>query len=208
MKRTRSFGVWTRTDYRPAARWRRPGRAVLVFCGTALILVAIVSVLVDARVVGSASDAQVAAPRNDTLRLTVPRMKRVNNTPVYSAAATDTKKLDASAIRIQNTGLPWQEEANVYIAGHRLGYPRTGSFLLFYDLNKLVRGDKVVLEDAKNRRYVYRVYEKLIVDPDQTSVMKPIEGKSTVSLQACTLPDYSRRLIVRAELVEEGEAER
>ncbi|MDQ4004084.1 MAG: sortase [Actinomycetota bacterium] len=31
--------------------------------------------------------------------------------------------------------------------------------------------------------------------------MDPVAGKSIVSLQTCTLPDYSDRLIVRGELV-------
>jgi sortase A len=29
-----------------------------------------------------------------------------------------------------------------------------------------------------------------------------VQGKNIVSLQTCTLPDYSHRLIVRGELVE------
>jgi len=31
-------------------------------------------------------------------------------------------------------------------------------------------------------------------------VLKPIEGKNIISLQTCTLPDYTRRVIYRAEL--------
>ena len=32
--------------------------------------------------------------------------------------------------------------------------------------------------------------------------MQPVKGKNMVSLQTCTLPDYSHRLIVRGELVD------
>ena len=32
------------------------------------------------------------------------------------------------------------------------------------------------------------------VAPDNAEVMEPVEGKSLVSLQACTLPDYEERL--------------
>jgi len=35
------------------------------------------------------------------------------------------------------------------------------------------------------------------------SVTRPIQGRNIVSLQTCTLPDYSRRLIVQAEKVAE-----
>jgi sortase A len=34
--------------------------------------------------------------------------------------------------------------------------------------------------------------------------MEPQDGKSIVSLQTCTLPDYEQRLIVQGELVEES----
>ena len=68
-------------------------------------------------------------------------------------------------------------------------------------MNKLKRGNKVVLEDAEGRRYEYEVFDREIVDPHDTSVMKPIEGKSIVTLQTCTLPDYKERLIVRAQRV-------
>jgi sortase A len=34
--------------------------------------------------------------------------------------------------------------------------------------------------------------------------MDAVEGKSVVSLQTCTLPDYKERLIVQGELVEKN----
>ena len=39
-----------------------------------------------------------------------------------------------------------------------------------------------------------------MVGPNAKHVMQPIEGKNVVSLQSCTLPDYARRIIARAEL--------
>ena len=176
---------------------------LLAFGGLALIIASVALVLVDVRLIGTAS-APEPAPKNETLRLTVPKMKRVQAIPVYTAAPDNNTKLDAGAIHIKGTGYPWEREANVYIAGHRLGYPRTGSFLVFYDLNKLKRGDKVFLEDTEGRKYVYQVFKRMIVPPDQISVTKPVAGKNIVSLQACTLPDYSQRLIVQGELVKQN----
>jgi sortase A len=57
-----------------------------------------------------------------------------------------------------------------------------------------------VLKDAEGTRYTYQVFEKFIVNPDAYSVTQPVPGRSIVSLQTCTLPDYSQRLIVQAEL--------
>jgi sortase A len=88
----------------------------------------------------------------------------------------------------------------VYIAGHRMGFPGTASYLVFWDLDNLEAGDKVVLTDANGTRYNYEVFEKFIVNPDAYSVTQPVPGRSVVSLQTCTLPDYSQRLIVQAEL--------
>jgi len=140
-------------------------------------------------------------PGGGPLRLTVPKMARVDGISVRAATPEQTARLDAGAIRLRGTGLPWQREANVYIAGHRVGYAGTGSFLLFFDLDRLEEGDEVLLEGG-GRRYVYRVTEKLVVGPEESRAMEPVPGKNIVSLQTCTLPDYRKRLIVRAELEE------
>jgi sortase A len=106
-----------------------------------------------------------------------------------------------AAIHLAGTGFPWNEEANVYLAGHRLGYPRTDSFLAFFDLNKLEVGDEVYLTDADGTKYTYEVFKEFTVSPTDLSVTDPVDGKNILTLQTCTLPDYSQRLIVQAELV-------
>jgi sortase A len=140
------------------------------------------------------------APKNPTMTLTVPEMRRVNEVPVYNAPITDKSALHYGTLHAKGTGFPWQEGANVYIAGHRLGFPGTKSYLVFWDLNKLKDGDEVILTDANGTRYTYEVFKTLIVNPDAYYVTKPVAGKSIVSLQTCTLPDYKQRLIVQAEL--------
>ena len=175
----------------------------MMLVGAALVLISGGFLLSDFRLLGGS----LPAPKNESLRLTVPKMQRVKNVPVYTAAANDTAKLDAGAIHLKNTGYPWESGTNVYIAGHRLGYARTGSFLLFYDLNKLQYGDKVLLKDTEGRRYIYQVFDEIVVDPSDLSVTEPVAGKSIISLQACTLPDYSHRLIVQAELIDVQEPE-
>lgn len=145
-------------------------------------------------------------PRDGTLRLTIPEMARIRRDAVPYAAAGDEGALRRSAaMHLRGTGFPWQRGANVYLAGHRLGYPKTESWLTFWDLDGLERGDKAFLFDASGRRYAYRVYKVFVVDPDGSWVTKPVPGKSVLTLQTCTLPDYSKRLIVRAELVGERE---
>ena len=82
-----------------------------------------------------------------------------------------------------------------------MGFPGTKSYLVFWDLNTLKDGDKVILTDSDGTKYTYSVYKSFMVDPDATYVTKPVPGKSVITLQTCTLPDYKQRLVVRAELV-------
>jgi len=141
-------------------------------------------------------------PDDKTLTLTIPKMSRVSGAEIPSTAGDDTEALDENvAIHLEGTGFPWQDGANTYIAGHRLGYPATGSFLAFYDLDKLERGDEIFVTDADGNEYRYRVYRELLVDPTDLSITQPVKGKDVLTLQTCTLPDYSQRLIVQAEKV-------
>jgi sortase A len=150
------------------------------------------------------ADAGAASgPEDKTLKLTIPEMNQIENDSVPTVRGTDMQTLGShAAIHLAGTGFPWNDEANVYLAGHRLGYPRTASFLAFFDLNKLENGDQIYITDADGTRYTYEVFKEFTVSPTDLSVTDPVEGKNILTLQTCTLPDYSHRLIVQAELVD------
>jgi sortase A len=140
-------------------------------------------------------------PKDKTLKLTIPEMKQIEDDTIPTGKGTNEALFhDHAAVHLRDTGFPWQKTANVYIAGHRIGFPGTDSNLAFYDLEDLKKGDKVYLEDAEGREYTYQVFGKLVVEPANLSVLKPIKGKNIVSLQTCTLPDYTNRVIYRAVL--------
>ena len=144
----------------------------------------------------------VKGPEDESLKVTIPAMGRIQNARVpYADGDNEAAFKRYAGVHLRGTGHPWEREANVYIAGHRLGYPRTDSFLAFWDLNAVENGDRVFLTDADGKRYVYKVFKKFVVEPTQVSVTQPLEGRNIVTLQTCTLPDYSRRLIVQAEKV-------
>jgi sortase A len=144
-------------------------------------------------------------PEDETLTLTIPKMDRIEDDAVPDATGDDEGALRKhAAIHLEGTGFPWEEEANVYLAGHRLGYPGTDSFLAFWDQNALEKGDEIFVTDSEGAKYTYKVYEEFVTGPTDLSVTKPIPGKDVLTLQTCTLPDYSRRLITRAELVDEA----
>ena len=142
-------------------------------------------------------------PESKMLRVSIPGMDQVQNSEIPYAASTDEGAFRKYAgVHLRGTGDPWDRVANVYIAGHRLGYPATDSWLAFWDLNVLKKGDKIFVTDAEGRRYVYRVFKSFTVAPDRIEVTRPLAGRNVLTLQTCTLPDYARRLIVRAEKVE------
>src|SRR5829696_130851 len=102
------------------------------------------------------------------------------------------------------TSLPWSPtpQRNVYLAGHLMGYRGTWSRMIFYNLDKLKRGDEVVLKDRSGTSYRYRVSEVFITDPKAVWVMGQVRGRDMVTLQTCTpYPTFEKRLIVRADRV-------
>jgi sortase A len=144
----------------------------------------------------------LTGPKDKTLKLTIPAMDRIKDDEIPNTTGTDEEALKThAAIHLKGTGFPWQEEANVYIAGHRLGFPNTESFLTFWDLDDVKKGDKIYITDSNGTKYTYEVFKEVTVSPSDLSVTDTIPGKNIVTLQTCTLPDYSQRLIVQAELI-------
>ena len=147
--------------------------------------------------------AAASGPKNKTLKLTIPEMNQIKDDTIPTVSGTDMQTLgNHAAIHLAGTGFPWEDEANVYMAGHRLGYPRTPSFLAFFDLNKLEQGDEIYVTDANGTKYTYKVFKQFTVSPTDLSVTDTVPGKNVLTLQTCTLPDYSQRLIVQAELID------
>jgi len=141
-------------------------------------------------------------PEVYSLRLTVPKKEQIKDDEIPTGPGTDEALFhNYAGVHIKHAGWPW-EEANVYFAGHRLGYENTNSHLAYWDLNKLEKGDEFYITDSAGRKYTFVVYKKFIVTPNTLSVLNPVEGNNIVSLQTCTLPDYTNRLLVRGELKE------
>lgn len=137
-------------------------------------------------------------PEDKTLYITVPKLG-LESVPAFDEVSEDALKKGSA--HIPATGYPWQEGANVYVAGHRLGYPGTESDHVFYDLDLLVPGDEIFVTDSAGGEYKYTVTEQVVVPPDNVEVMNPVPDRSVLSLQTCTLPDYVDRIVVQAELV-------
>jgi len=134
------------------------------------------------------------------MKITVPRLDLKD---VAVPTGSRQAELDREGIlRLRGSGLPWIEGSNTFITGHALGFPRTRVPYAFYKLNKMKPGDEIFIEDRDGRRYTFRVFDLLTVEPNDYWTTYPVEGKTVVSLQSCTpIPTFENRLIVRAELV-------
>ena len=140
-------------------------------------------------------------PRGAVMGLTVEAIG-IYDVPVYDSASQWA--MDNGVSHIPETSLPWSNtpQRNVYLAGHRFGWPGTASHLVFYNLDKLGAGDTVLLRDRQGRRYEYEVTETFVADPTDSWVMGQVRGRDMVTLQTCTpIPSFEKRLVVRADRV-------
>ena len=83
---------------------------------------------------------------------------------------------------------------NVAIVGHNML-----SGIMFHNLDKLVKGDKILITDAKGKTITYQVYDTSVVNPNDTDCLKTTDlSKREVTLITCTTANFSKRLIVKA----------
>ena len=151
--------------------------------------------------------AAVPTPPTDDLWFSIPALGLYDN---YVTNTNDFSAMDYGAIKLANSGFPWQKGANTYIAAHRLGYPGTASDHQFYDLPLLAIGDVIYLGDVNGTTYTYKVSGFKEVSGNETWVTGPQDGRDMVSLQTCienfgdywTMgPHWYVRYIVQADRV-------
>jgi sortase A len=128
----------------------------------------------------------IPQPATNDLWMDIPALGLNDN---YIANSEDPAAMDAGAIKLPSTGFPWQNDANTYIAAHRIGYPGTESDYQFYDLPNLALGDKIYLYDANMTVYTYEVTGFKEVLPTENYVTAPQPGRDMISLQTC-IEDY------------------
>jgi len=147
----------------------------------------------------SANQPRYYQPSNDAdMMLTIAALG-LYDVPVLSSA--DLGVLDQGLMHEPETSLPWDGSAqrNVFLAGHYLGWPGTASHLVFYNLDKLRRGDEVVLRDNQGRAYRYWVSEAFEATPEDSWVMGQVRNRDMLTLQTCVPPTFEERLVVRAD---------
>ena len=140
-------------------------------------------------------------PPGAIMSLSVPAID-LRHVPVLES--TTEGALDQGVVHLPDTSMPWSDtpERNVYLAGHRLGWPDTGSHLIFYRLDELDGGERITLRGPEGNTYNYRVIDTFNVRPDENWVTGRVRDRDLLTLQTCTpIPSFELRLIVRAERV-------
>lgn len=125
---------------------------------------------------------------------------------VYDVKTIDEKSiqhaLERGVVHYATTPNPG-ERGNSVIVGHSSNNIfNSGKYkFAFVLLNKLEVGDTFVLtKDSK--QYVYKIYEKKVVKPDDVSVLGPTDKPATATLITCDPPGTSiNRLIVVGEQI-------
>jgi len=135
-----------------------------------------------------------------TMTLSVPKLglKDIPVPTANSQVALDREGI----IRFEETGTPWEAGSNTFVVGHALGYLWTRTPYVFYRLEELEPGDEIIVKDQADEEYLFEVYDRVTVKPEDFWVTYPIPDKTTISLQTCTpIPTFENRLVVRGELV-------
>jgi sortase A len=149
----------------------------------------------------------IPTPPTDDLWMSIPALGLYDN---YVTNTGDFSAMDYGAIKLPETAFPWQDNANTYIAAHRLGWPGTASNHQFYDLPLLAKGDVIYLGDVNGTTYTYEVTGFKEITANETWVTAPQAGRDMVSLQTCienfgdywTMgPNWYVRYIVQADRV-------
>ena len=139
-----------------------------------------------------------AKPANTAMKQTVIGIIQISKIKVKAPIVEGVKasNLKAGVGHIPGTAALGQP-GNSALAGHR-----SYTFGKFFNrLDELVEGDEIVIT-TKKEDLTYKVYKKLVVTPDDVSVLKGSKDDNIITLITCT-PIYvaTHRLIVHARLV-------
>lgn len=116
--------------------------------------------------------------------------------PVLSDTSDELLEISVNRYWPEPSKLKPNEVGNYCIVGHNY---RNGK--MFGRLNELVNGDIVTLKDMTGRTLQYEVYDRYIVEPDDTScTTQHTNGRKELTLITCT--NYgTQRLVVKCKEV-------
>lgn len=145
------------------------------------------------------------------VKLLIPELAieaRIESVGMDSKGRMDVPK-DADNVAWYNLGYKPGEKGNAVIAGHF--DKATGAPAVFYQLEKLQKGDRIMTVDEKGQTVTF-VVVRTTTYPDNTFPVQEVFGeaqKPMLNLITCdgewnnTTKSYSHRTVVYAEMIEE-----
>jgi LPXTG-site transpeptidase (sortase) family protein len=125
---------------------------------------------------------------------------------VYDEPSINEKAVNAAlergVVHYPITPTPGQN-GNVVIVGHSSNnlFNQGRYKFAFVMLNRLQEGDTFML-NYNNKRYIYRIYTKKIVAPNEVGVLGPTDKQATASLITCDPPGTAlKRLVIIGEQI-------
>lgn len=150
-------------------------------------------------------DPQANGPVGPEAKIIIPKIN-VEAPVVYdvpSISESDVQKgLERGVVHYITTPNPG-EKGNAVIFGHSSSnILNKGKYKFAFIMLKSLDKDDTFIVQKDGKRYVYKIYEKFVVKPDDLSVLGPTNKTSTVTLITCDPPGTStNRLIIRAEQI-------
>lgn len=149
---------------------------------------------------------QALTPVDEEFAVVIPKI-RANSKIIANVNPFNAKEyqyaLTKGVAHAKGTALPG-EVGNVFIFSHSSVnfYEATRYNSIFYLLSKLEKGDEVYIF-YKGQKFIYKVYDKKIINPEDVFYLKGNSGKKTLTLMTCWPPGTSfKRLVVLAELTQ------
>jgi sortase A len=142
-------------------------------------------------------------------KLVIPAIKvdtNVESVGLDKKGAMDVPK-DVKNVSWYNLGVKPGEKGNAVMAGHL--DTETGSKAVFYDLNKLIIGDEIMVEDQDGKVYKYKVVNTGSYDYNKFPIEQVFgkTEKAMLNLITCqgtwnqASQNYSQRYVVYAKLI-------
>lgn len=130
---------------------------------------------------------------------------QINGNNVYGKIAIEKIGIEYPIIEYVNADALWKSickisnnnidgTGNLCLAGHNMR-----NLSMFGNLKKVTYGDIIKITDLYGRVYVYEVYEKKYIDPNQIEVLEDTD-ESIVTLITCN-NSSDKRLIVKGMLI-------
>lgn len=150
-------------------------------------------------------DPNASGPIGPEAKIIIPKIN-VEAPVVYDVptiAEDDVQKgLESGVVHYITTPSPG-EKGNSVIFGHSSSnILNKGKYKFAFILLKSLEKEDTFIIQKDSKRYVYKVYNKFIVSPQDVSVLGPTDRVATLTLVTCDPPGTStNRLIIQAEQI-------